>query len=135
MNDMHSRSPDELERDIERTRTDIDRTLSALQNSVSPAAVLDRTLRSTREGGGQFAASIGRTVRDNPVPLALLGVSLAWLMISSRDSGEGEPTTAPQTYEPVREDPNRPSAVYTTPPPNGVRAICRRIRELRSIVR
>ena len=87
MNEAQSRSPDELERDIARTRAAIDRTLTILQDKVSPAAVVDRALRSTREGGAEFASSVGRTARDNPVPLALLGISLGWLMLSNRDRG------------------------------------------------
>lgn len=111
MNEAQSRSPDEVERDIERTRADIDRTLTILQDKISPAAVMDRALRSTRESGGEFAASVGRTARDNPVPLALLGISLAWLMLSNRDRGYQRETVG--TMEMDRSDPSRPSAAYT----------------------
>jgi hypothetical protein len=48
-------------------------------------------------GGNEFMRNLGATVRDNPVPVALLGTGLAWLMLSRArprrpyDEDEGRP--------------------------------------------
>lgn len=115
MSETQYRSPEELEQDIRRTRSEIDRTLSALQGSLSPVAVLDRAVRTTRDGGGVFVDYFGRAVRDNPIPLALLGVSLTWLVLSSRNHPEKPQQDSGWAGDaPVREDPNRPDTDYTT---------------------
>ena len=41
---------------------------------------MDELLAYTKGGGGEFVASLQRNVTANPLPVALLGVSLAWLM-------------------------------------------------------
>jgi hypothetical protein len=101
-----NRSPDEWEREIERTRADIGRTLGALRARVSRGALVDRMMRSMRDEGGEFAAGIGRAIRDNPVPAVMVGAGLAWLLIASR-SGNG----AYRVIEAgARRDPSRPLA-------------------------
>ena len=81
MNDM--RSPAEIERDIQVTRAEIDRTLDRLERKLSPGHLLDTAL----DGGGAFATNLGRTARDNPLPVMLLGCSLAWLAFGPRSPG------------------------------------------------
>ena len=106
MTDTLARSADELERDIERTRADIDRILTALHDRLSPAAMTDRVLRTARDGGGNFAAEMGRAIRDNPIPSLMVGAGLAWLMIAAR-SRVGEQGRR------VREDPSRPTTLLS----------------------
>ncbi len=111
MTDARNRSPEEWEREIERTRADIDRTLAALQYRLSRAALIDRVLRTTRDEGGAFIAGIGRTVRDNPIPALVLGAGLAWLVTASRGSNGTRRLiyTAPSR----RADPHRSPTVST----------------------
>lgn len=92
----HRKSPEEIEQDIRSTRADIDHTLDALQSKLSPGQLLDQALGYARDGGGQFAANLGRSVRDNPIPLLLTGAGIAWLMMAGRRRGNGE------EYEPVQ---------------------------------
>jgi len=79
-----SASPEQIEQEISATRAEIDETLVALQNKLSPGQLLDQVLGYAKDGGGEFAANFGRTVRDNPVPVALLGLGVGWLMMSGR---------------------------------------------------
>ena len=75
-------SPEQLEREIAETRAEIDATLVAIQNKLSPGQLLDQALGYVRRNGGEFAGNVGRSMRDNPLPLALVGVGLSWLMVA-----------------------------------------------------
>lgn len=79
-------SPEQLEQQIARTRAEIDVTLDAIQEKLSPGRLLDQVMDYTKENGGAFAGNLGRSVRDNPVPVALLGIGLGWLMFCRRAS-------------------------------------------------
>lgn len=81
---MTTESPEQLEERIARTRAEIDMTLDAIQEKLSPGRLLDQVLDYTKENGGAFAGNLGRSVRDNPVPAALLGIGLGWLMFAGR---------------------------------------------------
>lgn len=113
-----SRSPEEWEREIERTRADIDRTLWALQHRLSRGAFIDRVTRSVNKDGGAFMIGLGRTIRDNPVPALVLGAGLAWLVNASRRAN-GQ-TRVREMRPAHRADPSRPTTVATatskTPP-------------------
>jgi hypothetical protein len=41
---------------------------------------MDEVLSYTKHGGAHFASNLGHTITANPLPAALLGISLAWLM-------------------------------------------------------
>lgn len=124
MSERGHKSAAEIEREIRTTENEIARTLDLIQHKVSPGAAIDAVLRVSRENGAEFAANLGRSVRDNPIPLALVGVGLAWLMISGRgdgrdDEGAGVYATrrgSDDTWRREREDANRiyPEGVYTT---------------------
>lgn len=89
MKNYRDMSPDEIEQDIARTRAHIDRTLDVLTARLSPGNMVDQALRTARETGGEFTLNLGRTIRDNPVPTALLGVGLGWLMLAGRRDDNG----------------------------------------------
>jgi hypothetical protein len=91
-------SPEQLERDIAATRMEIDSTLAAIQDKLSPGQILDQALRYTKDNGGQLAGNVGRSVRDNPIPLALVGIGLSWLMVSG-SRGDDDLPSRPTTGE------------------------------------
>lgn len=75
------RSPEEIRRTIETTRTDMHETVEALERKLSPGQLLDEVWGRVRSGsgGGSTASSVGDVIRDHPVPLALMGLGVAWL--------------------------------------------------------
>ena len=77
-------SPAELEREVRESRADVERTLDAIQDRLSPGQLVDQVARYMRDNGGEFARNFGDTVRQNPVPVVLVGVGLAWMMLGSR---------------------------------------------------
>jgi ElaB/YqjD/DUF883 family membrane-anchored ribosome-binding protein len=82
-----NRSTREIERDVERTRSDIEDTVEALREKMSLGQIVDEASRYLRNSGGSEAMhNLAAQARANPLPLALVGVGLAWLM-----SGRGQP--------------------------------------------
>lgn len=78
--DGEHKSSAELQREIEMQRQRVESTIDQIQDKLSPGQLVDELLAYTKGGGGEFVASLQRNVTANPLPVALLGVSLAWLM-------------------------------------------------------
>jgi hypothetical protein len=87
-NQDDNRRPEEIEDDIERTRAEVSSTIDAIQDKLTPGQLMDQAVAYLRTSGpADFGANLGNTVRDNPVPVALIGVGIAWLMMSGPRSG------------------------------------------------
>ena len=76
-------SPEALEQEVNAERHRVAETLDALQEKMSVGSIVDEVVRSFSRYGGDFAGNLGRQVRQNPLPLILTGVGLAWLITSS----------------------------------------------------
>lgn len=95
------RTPEEIENEISMTRAEMSNTLDAIQRKLSPGQILDQALAYVRSGPGEFASNLTETIKQNPVPVVLLGISLGWLMMAGRGGGRyysGE--TASEYYAP-----------------------------------
>jgi hypothetical protein len=71
----------EIEEDIAQTRADLAETLDALERKLAPRHLLEKGVDMLR---GSFDGEIGRigeTVRANPIPLALIGAGIGWLLL------------------------------------------------------
>ncbi|HUG21528.1 DUF3618 domain-containing protein [Piscinibacter sp.] len=78
------RRPEEIEAQIERTRSDLDQTLSAIESRLTPGQLMDQGLDYLRHSGArQYVSNLGESAKNDPLPLALVGVGLAWLMASN----------------------------------------------------
>ncbi len=77
------KSPQQLEREIEHTRARLDGTIDAIQERLSPGQLMDQAMRYMREGGaGTFVNTLGNTIRNHPMPVALIGAGALWLAVS-----------------------------------------------------
>ena len=65
--------------EIKHTRADIDETLHTLEDRLSPKELWEQAVRWS-EGARDFSANLGRMIRENPIPSALMGISLVWFM-------------------------------------------------------
>src|SRR5258705_11129551 len=75
----------QLEREAEETRSQIADTLQELRTRMTPGEVVDQLFDYARDGGGgMFLRNLGQQVTDNPIPVALMGAGLAWLMMGGR---------------------------------------------------
>ncbi|WP_324753277.1 DUF3618 domain-containing protein [Roseovarius sp. Pro17] len=75
-----SKSPEEIEREIERERAGLKDSIEDLQDRFSFDGVVQQVGDQFREHGGDFGRSVAQSARDNPVALALTGIGLAWMM-------------------------------------------------------
>jgi hypothetical protein len=101
----------EIRRDIEQTREEISETIDAIQDKLRPAnlvssatdtikhATTERVRQMTHSagnaassmmyGGENRSGGIVGSIRDNPMPAALIGIGAAWLFMSRRSGGSG----------------------------------------------
>ncbi len=86
------KSSAELQRELELQRSRVEDTIDEIQQKLSPGQLVDEMLAYTKGGGGEFVASLQRNVTANPLPVALLGVSLAWLMAKPAPSANANST-------------------------------------------
>ncbi|MGH6901392.1 MAG: DUF3618 domain-containing protein, partial [Geminicoccaceae bacterium] len=78
-----SKSAEEVEREVQASRAEVEETLEAIQQRLSPGQLFDQAVDYMRgSGGNEFLHNLGATVRDNPVPVVLMSTGLAWLMLA-----------------------------------------------------
>jgi hypothetical protein len=95
-----SKSSEQLEREAERTRAELSATLDELRGRMTPGQMFDEVMEYAREGTvGDFARNLRRQVGNNPVPAALAGIGLAWLMMSAGRATSRGPSAAGTTDE------------------------------------
>lgn len=104
-----NKSAAELEREVAEQRTRVEARIGEIKDRLSPGQLLDEALSYTRNGGAHFASNLGHQVSANPLPAALVGVGLAWL-IASTASGNGQHHTAPLVDHTYDEDADYPYA-------------------------
>jgi ElaB/YqjD/DUF883 family membrane-anchored ribosome-binding protein len=85
---------DRLERDLEQDREHLRETLGAIEQKMSPGRLLDEAMAYFGTGPKAIASDLGTQVRDNPMPVLLTGVGLAWLIMSDRKSKSSRDTSA-----------------------------------------
>ncbi len=70
----------QLEREVEAQRNRVESTIDEIKDRLTPGQLVDEMLSYTKHGGAHFAANLGNTVTANPLPVALIGIGIAWLM-------------------------------------------------------
>ncbi len=81
--------PDEILAEIDRTRDEMDRTLSAIEHRLTPGQLVDQGLDYLRHSGAnEFVQNLGGTAKQNPMPLALTAIGIAWLMALGRQPAQ-----------------------------------------------
>jgi hypothetical protein len=81
--DASGKSAAEIEDDITETRAEMGAVLDALEQRLAPRHLLEQgmdKLRDTMNGKG--GGIIGETLRGHPVPLALIGAGIGWLLVA-----------------------------------------------------
>lgn len=80
----------QIEREIAEDRRRIEERIDAIQAKLSPGQMVDEMLAYARNhGGAEFASNLKSSAVSNPLPVALIGIGLAWLMAKPAVSGNG----------------------------------------------
>ena len=96
----------DLQREIDRDRQRIGDRIEAIQERMSPGQLMDEVIAYAKgSGGGEYVSNLGHAIKANPLPVALMGVSLAWLIAkgtsSSSTGTSGSPVEADYPLYPV----------------------------------
>jgi ElaB/YqjD/DUF883 family membrane-anchored ribosome-binding protein len=116
MKDNGGRRPEQIMTEIDRTRGELERTLSAIEHRLTPGQLVDQGVDYLRHSGAnEFVHNLGGAAKQNPLPVALVGIGLAWLMAlgrqparqesmsSVRDKASGAIQSASETLASTRE--------------------------------
>jgi ElaB/YqjD/DUF883 family membrane-anchored ribosome-binding protein len=80
---------DQMEHEVDQARAQVSATIDAIQSKLTPGQMMDQAIGYMRKSlPAEFTTNLGSTVRDNPMPVALVGIGLAWLMASGRSGGD-----------------------------------------------
>ena len=79
-----TRSAAEVEEEVVAQRDQLDRTVEALKEKMTPGQMFDEATHAMGGAGQQVLAKFFEQAKENPMPLAVIGLGLAWLMSSSK---------------------------------------------------
>lgn len=93
--------PEMIAQDIARTREEMSGTVNEIQERLSPAHLKEEAKGKIRETVRDAASRIGNTARDTgssvlnvvktyPVPIAMIGIGVTWLIFTRSSAGNGE---------------------------------------------
>ncbi|HLT39306.1 MAG TPA: DUF3618 domain-containing protein [Enhygromyxa sp.] len=109
-----SSDADALQQDIHETRERLDQTIGALEHQLAPGELIDQILGWFRSSGasgkvgskaGDLLSSLGHTIKDNPIPTALIGIGLIGLATDGRSKQDksGTRESLERGYQQVRQ--------------------------------
>ncbi|WP_291295418.1 DUF3618 domain-containing protein [Elioraea sp.] len=108
-----SKSADQIEHEVEQTRASVSGTVDALRVKLQPGQIVDDVVDRISDyakgsGGADFARNLGASVRDNPLPVLLIGAGIGWLLLSKHASGA--PSSQGSAGHPVQGHAEAPGA-------------------------
>ena len=81
--------PEEILAEIDRTRDEMDRTLTAIEHRLTPGQLVDQGLDYLRHSGAtEFVQNLGGSAKQNPLPVALTAIGIGWLMALGRQPAQ-----------------------------------------------
>jgi Protein of unknown function (DUF3618) len=79
-----ARQIEQLEREAQEARYRLGQFLDELRLRATPGQLVDQIAGYAREGPvADFLGNLTREMRDNPVPVLLIGIAITWLVVSS----------------------------------------------------
>lgn len=88
-----NKTSEDLEREVEDARGRIDRTVEELKDKMHPKEMFDEATRMMGGASNKVLTTAVDQLRENPIPVALIGLGVAWLAIgqSRRNSRSNDP--------------------------------------------
>jgi len=93
-----SRAPVQIMAEINRTREEMDETLSAIEQRLTPGQLVDQGLDYLKHSGArEYAANLGSSIKNYPLPSTLAAIGIAWLMAVGNK--QPQPSSGPSMGE------------------------------------
>jgi hypothetical protein len=89
LNASSGRSSREIRSEIDRTRADMDETFAALDSKLTPSQIGLELWHLFKGGSTAGAGKLWRVAREHPMPAAVIGLGLGWLLVESSKSSDG----------------------------------------------
>ncbi len=80
------RSSSEIRFEIDRTRSDMDETFAALDAKMTPKEIGLELWQLFKGGSSTGASKLWQVAREHPMPAAVVGLGLGWLLVESSSS-------------------------------------------------
>jgi len=84
------RSSREIRSEIDRTRSDMDETFAALDAKLTPKEIGLELWNLFKGGSSTGASKLWQVTREHPMPAAVIGLGLGWLMVESSKKSESD---------------------------------------------
>lgn len=95
-NTTSGRDSREIRSEIDRTRAEMDETFAALDSKLTPSQIGQELWHLFKGGSTAGAGKLWRVAREHPMPAAVIGVGLGWMLVqSSKKNGR---TAGPGAY-------------------------------------
>lgn len=86
-----TRTSADVEREVEATRGQIDQTVQALKEKMQPRELFNEASRFMGAASDRTLTMMMQRAKQNPIPLALMGLGLAWMVVGGRRRRAFEP--------------------------------------------
>jgi len=73
----------QIQADIDRTRANMDRTFDAIESKLTPGQLLQEAWGILKGGSGAGASKALRIAKEHPLPAAVIGLGVGWLLLDS----------------------------------------------------
>ena len=93
-----AKSSADVEREVEATRGQIDRTVEALKDKMQPKELFDEATRIMGGTSNKLLTTVVEQAKENPIPVALVGAGIAWLALSQARKHKGYDPYSGQGY-------------------------------------
>ena len=89
-------SSQKIQADIDRTRSNMDRTFDAIESKLTPGQLLQEAWGIFKGGSGAGANKALKIAKQHPLPSAVIGLGIGWLLLDS--SRSTRPHSSRQSY-------------------------------------
>src|SRR5436309_14024685 len=79
-----------IQADIDQTRSNMDRTFDAIESKLTPGQLLQEAWGIFKGGSGAGASKALRIAKQHPLPAAVIGLGVGWLLLDSSRTTGGE---------------------------------------------
>ena len=105
------RSSGEIRSEIDRTRENMDETFAALDSKLTPSQIGLEVWNLFKGGSSAGAGKLWRVAREHPMPAAVIGLGIGWLLVES-SKGDDARTEYGGKYQRYQSDYRGRSGVY-----------------------